>query len=243
MGAFNATTTVPLQVQDPLTDKTPPPPASLSYQQITSTTGLAGTNGSHADLVHGNQYQAIDNNLTSTIGGNQNHTVSNNQTTQVDGDKTSTVGGNSNTTNQSNTTETTVGDSTEIHVGSAMITYTNEWKSSLWTLEVALGENVAYAEEVYIIGLELGIIGVDITLTPLEVTIALADITLGIVEEGAFAFGDEAKALKASLKVMEDHLHIAEDKLTGARSIIGDVNITGDCNIEVLTAVGVVVPG
>jgi hypothetical protein len=77
MSVFDATTKVKRAVSDPLSDHKLPHPKSLSWGAITSPSAVAGTNGAHCDLVHGDQWHEIK--------GNHNQNIQQNQTIKVVG--------------------------------------------------------------------------------------------------------------------------------------------------------------
>src|SRR5215472_14467182 len=71
MRVFDATTKVKTAVSDPLTDHKLLHPKSLSWGAITSPSAVAGTNGAHCDLVHGDQWHEIKGNHKQNIQQNQ----------------------------------------------------------------------------------------------------------------------------------------------------------------------------
>jgi hypothetical protein len=106
MGVFDARTKTVRAVSDPGTDDTLPPPGALSWGSITSASGLGGTTGADAKLVHGDRWQQVTGkqvenilvDFNTTIGGNQNHQVTGNQTLATTGNVTRDVVGNLSTT-------------------------------------------------------------------------------------------------------------------------------------------------
>ncbi len=71
MSAFDGKTKIGRKVADPITDHTLPNSRSLAWKAITTPLALKGTNGTHCELVHGDQWNEMKGNQTENIARNQ----------------------------------------------------------------------------------------------------------------------------------------------------------------------------
>jgi|SRR5579863_3367233 hypothetical protein len=71
MSAFDGKTKIGRKVVDPITDHILPNSRSLAWKAITTPTALKGTNGTHCELVHGDQWNEWKGNHTENISRNQ----------------------------------------------------------------------------------------------------------------------------------------------------------------------------
>jgi len=129
MSVFDASTKTGREVKDPLSDKTLPPPASLSWKTITTPAALAGTVGIDCKLVHGNRFQQIDQSMTENYGGNVTTTIGSNQTRTIGGDQKMVVAGNRTAVIGTNLLHVTAGSTTRVQIGAVTqldVSATNE---------------------------------------------------------------------------------------------------------------------
>ena len=123
MAVFDGAVKVGRAVADPKTDKNLPPPHSLSWGGIKSTSGLAGTTGVEVCLIVGNKWQQLNGQHTEnvtqhhllTILGNRQELVAGNHTHTIVGNTNNTHVGVHNHTNISPRNDTFVHTRTEMH--------------------------------------------------------------------------------------------------------------------------------
>jgi hypothetical protein len=94
MAVFGGNAKITRAVNDPGTDDTLPSPGALSWGGITSASGVAGTTGAEAKLVHGDRWQQIDGAFTESVGADLKTTVMGGKTVTVTQDHNETVMGN-----------------------------------------------------------------------------------------------------------------------------------------------------
>jgi Gp5-like OB domain-containing protein len=114
MSVFDQSTKVGRRVADPGTDKTLPPSGALSWGGITGASGVAGTVGVDAKLVHGDRWQQIT--------GNQTENITSDLKTTVTGDQTHTIVGNQTITVSQNHQETIIGNCLQTIIGPQITT-------------------------------------------------------------------------------------------------------------------------
>ena len=117
MSVFDASTKTGREVKDPLSDKTLPPPASLSWKAITTPTALAGTVGIDCKLVHGDRFQQIDKSMIENYGGSVTSTIGGSQTRTVMGSQTFMTIGMQTETNVTGITHLIVGATNRSYIG------------------------------------------------------------------------------------------------------------------------------
>ena len=98
MPAFSANVVTGTRANATANDKATPPMGSLNLGAMTSPTALAGTNGVSASLIHGNEWNQIEQNLTENILGNVKEYVKGNETYTVNGNLVYRVNGTTNDT-------------------------------------------------------------------------------------------------------------------------------------------------
>jgi hypothetical protein len=82
------------QAFDPSQDKMTPHLRALNLGGMSSPAALAGTNGVNVELVHGDCWQQITGNVTTSITGNSDYTLNGNSTSLITGDAVDTINGN-----------------------------------------------------------------------------------------------------------------------------------------------------
>jgi len=133
MPAFNGQVLTPLAVPDPGTDHQLPSPGALSYGGITGTSAVAGTNGAHATLIHGNNDCQTNGNESTRITQNRSHTIGGNQDKKICGNKTENVVQNFLQTTIGNLHRTVIGATNDIYTA----THAIEHKANQMIQEVA----------------------------------------------------------------------------------------------------------
>ncbi len=121
MPAFNGQVLTPLAVPDPGTDHRLPSPGALSYGGITGTSAVAGTNGAHATLIHGNNDCQTNGNESTRITQNRSHTIGGNQDKKICGNKTENVVLNFLQTTIGNLHRTVIGATNDIYTSAHSI--------------------------------------------------------------------------------------------------------------------------
>ena len=118
MGAFGGEPKTVNGAFSPATDNKTPAFGSLPAGSMTSLTGLAGTTGTDAKLIHGDRWQQIDGNLTENIKDDLKTHVLADEIWTVDGDYTMKVVGDTKDTRQ--------GETKEYYIAESRFEYTTE---------------------------------------------------------------------------------------------------------------------
>lgn len=170
----------------------------LSWGQISSAIGLSGCTGIDVKLVHGNQWQQIEGDLTTNIGSNETRNVVGNQDLTTAGNVEETIVGNLTTTiigaelhtNMSVQNHTRAAPRTEVHMGSKqqsepgmfMRAITNLWENHTFEFKG--------------LAIRLQLMGTSTEITAHRLQCIMNDTKVKSAEVGGYILKNDVQALK-----------------------------------------------
>lgn len=123
MSAFDAKNRIARAVADPQTDHKLPSAKSLSWKAITTPVALAGTSGTHCELVHGDSWRDVAGYVTENVTFDVRDKILGNHFYSLTGNRTENVVGNINSTVIGAQIMTNFGPQTGTHLAPVIDTY------------------------------------------------------------------------------------------------------------------------